>query len=59
MSRSEPVERVSYSVEEFAAAHRLSKATVYRLIESGAIPVLRLGKSIRIPDDAYRNGGAS
>ncbi len=36
------------TVEEVAAALRVSRATVYRLISAGSLPGLRVGKSLRV-----------
>lgn len=41
-------------VPEAARRLSLSQATVYRLIESGEIPVMRIGRSVRIPVDGLR-----
>lgn len=57
MSRSEPIERKSLSVAEFAAAHGLCRATVYKLIGDNKIPAFRLGHSLRIPANAGPTGG--
>jgi excisionase family DNA binding protein len=40
------------TVREVAAKLRVSRATVYRLVQSGALPVLRVSNSIRIPAGA-------
>ena len=40
------------TVREVAARLRVSRATVYRLVQSGALPVLRVSNSIRVPEDA-------
>ena len=37
------------TVREAAARLRVSRATVYRLVQAGAQPVLRISNSIRIP----------
>lgn len=37
------------TVREVAERLRLSKMTVYRLMESGEIPSLKVGRSFRIP----------
>lgn len=37
------------TVREVAERLRLSKMTVYRLMESGEMPSLRVGRSFRIP----------
>ena len=36
------------TVVEVAAALRVSKATVYRLVQSGAMPSIRTGRTVRI-----------
>lgn len=36
------------TVIEVAAALRVSRATVYRLVQAGALPGIRVGKSVRI-----------
>jgi excisionase family DNA binding protein len=38
------------TVAEVAAIMRLSKMTVYRLVNSGQLPALKVGRSIRIPE---------
>jgi excisionase family DNA binding protein len=47
------------TVAEVAAILRLSKMTVYRMVNSGALPALKVGRSVRIPehvvDDYLRN----
>jgi excisionase family DNA binding protein len=40
------------TVREVAARLRVSRATVYRLVQAGALPVLRISNSIRIPEGA-------
>ncbi len=40
------------TVAEVAAAMRVSKMTVYRLVHSGELPALRVGKSFRVRQDA-------
>lgn len=46
-------ERRSLSAKEIAARHGLAVSTVYGMIRAGELgPVLRLGKSIRVPVDA-------
>ncbi|MGH3611321.1 MAG: helix-turn-helix domain-containing protein [Pseudonocardia sp.] len=39
-------------VGDVAAALNVSPATVYRAIESGALRAIKLGKALRIPQDA-------
>jgi excisionase family DNA binding protein len=40
------------TVREVADGLRVSRATVYRLVQAGALPVLRISNSIRIPEGA-------
>jgi excisionase family DNA binding protein len=44
----------TYSVEEVAALHHVSKLTLYRAIQRGDVPfpVIRIGRCIRIPREA-------
>lgn len=44
-----------FTVAEVAAILRVSKMTVYRLVNDGTLPAFRFGRSIRInPDDLKR-----
>lgn len=46
-------ERVRYlTVAEVADLMRLSRMTVYRLINRGELPAVRVGRSFRVPQDA-------
>ena len=40
------------TVTEVADIMRVSKMTVYRLIHSGDMPAIRVGKSFRVPEAA-------
>ncbi len=40
------------TVAEVAALMRVSKMTVYRLVHSGDLPAVRVGRSFRVPEDA-------
>ena len=40
------------TVAEVAEVMRVSKMTVYRLVHSGELPAVRVGKSFRVPQDA-------
>lgn len=42
------------TVTEVAKNFRVSKMTVYRLIEHGQLPAARIGRSLRIPEQAVR-----
>jgi len=45
--------RVRYlTVLEVADVMRVSKMTVYRLLHSGELPGVRVGRSFRVPQDA-------
>jgi excisionase family DNA binding protein len=39
------------TVAEVASLLRVSTMTVYRLIQSGQLPAVRIGRSYRIPED--------
>ena len=43
---------VAVTVSEVADIMRVSKMTVYRLIHSGEMPAIRVGKSFRVPESA-------
>ena len=40
------------TVAEVAAAMRVSKMTVYRLVHAGELPAVRVGRSFRVSEDA-------
>jgi excisionase family DNA binding protein len=40
------------TVAEVAAVMRVSKMTVYRLVHSGELPAVRVGRSFRVPEQA-------
>ncbi|HET9552665.1 MAG TPA: helix-turn-helix domain-containing protein [Anaeromyxobacteraceae bacterium] len=40
------------TVREVAARLRVSRATVYRLVKRGTLPVVRVSNAIRVPTDA-------
>ncbi len=42
------------TVTEVADVMRLSKMTVYRLIHSGELPAIRVGRSFRVPVPAVK-----
>ncbi len=44
-----------YTVAEVAAMMRVSKMTVYRLVQSGTINCIRFGRSYRVPQSAVRD----
>jgi len=39
------------TIAEVAARMRVSKMTVYRLVHSGELPALRVGRSFRVTED--------
>jgi excisionase family DNA binding protein len=45
-------EVVFLTVAEVAAVMRVSKMTVYRLVHSGHLPAIRVGRSFRVPEQA-------
>ncbi len=42
------------TVAEVASRMRVSKMTVYRLVHSGELEAVRVGRSFRVPDDAVQ-----
>ncbi|WP_397202783.1 helix-turn-helix domain-containing protein [Nocardioides sp.] len=42
---------VFLTIAEVAAKMRVSKMTVYRLVHSGELPALRVGRSFRVTED--------
>ena len=40
------------TVAEVAAVMRVSKMTVYRLVHGGELPAVRVGRSLRVPEQA-------
>jgi excisionase family DNA binding protein len=42
------------TVAEVAAVMRVSKMTVYRMVHSGELPAVRVGRSFRVPAKAVR-----
>ena len=38
------------TVAEVAAILRLSKMTVYRMVNNGTLPALKVGRSVRVPE---------
>jgi excisionase family DNA binding protein len=43
------------TVAEVAKIMRLSKMTIYRMVNSGTLPALKVGRSIRVPQSAVDN----
>ncbi|HWO63031.1 MAG TPA: helix-turn-helix domain-containing protein [Umezawaea sp.] len=50
--RSSLVQVQFLTVAEVASMMRVSKMTVYRLVHSGELPAVRVGKSFRVPEKA-------
>lgn len=52
-SAQRPLSEVKFlTVAEVAAAMRVSKMTVYRLVHTGELPAVRVGRSYRVPEQA-------
>jgi excisionase family DNA binding protein len=43
------------TVAEVAAIMRVSKMTVYRLVQAGSMPAVRVGRSYRVPEQAVQD----
>ena len=55
-SGEQPLAEVKFlTVAEVAAAMRVSKMTVYRLVHSGELPAVRVGRSFRVSEEAVHN----
>ena len=51
-----PLAQVKFlTVAEVAALMRVSKMTVYRLVHSGELPAVRVGRSFRVPEKAVHD----
>jgi excisionase family DNA binding protein len=51
-----PLAEVKFlTVAEVATAMRVSKMTVYRLVHSGELPAVRVGRSFRVSEDAVHD----
>ena len=51
-----PLSDVTFlTVAEVASAMRVSKMTVYRLVHSGELPAVRVGRSFRVPERAVHD----
>lgn len=48
---NEPTASRYLTVSEVAAALRVSNMTVYRLVSSGELPAVKIGRSLRLPVD--------
>ncbi|GGV11420.1 MULTISPECIES: helix-turn-helix domain-containing protein [Thermomonosporaceae] len=55
-SGERPLSEVRFlTVAEVAAVMRVSKMTVYRLVHSGELPAIRVGRSFRVPEQAVHD----
>jgi excisionase family DNA binding protein len=55
-SNERPLGEVRFlTVAEVASAMRVSKMTVYRLVHSGELPAVRVGRSFRVPEQAVHS----
>ena len=55
-SNDRPLGEVKFlTVAEVAAAMRVSKMTVYRLVHNGELPAVRVGRSFRVPEQAVHS----
>lgn len=55
-SSERPLNEVVFlTVAEVAAVMRVSKMTVYRLVHSGHLPAIRVGRSFRVPEQAVHD----
>src|SRR4051794_35441756 len=55
MGSETPLSDVRFlTVAQVALAMRVSKMTVYRLVHSGELEAIRVGRSFRIPEEAVR-----
>ncbi|MEU8133094.1 MULTISPECIES: helix-turn-helix domain-containing protein [Streptomycetaceae] len=55
-SADRPLNEVNFlTVAEVAAVMRVSKMTVYRLVHSGEMPAIRVGRSFRVPEQAVHD----
>jgi excisionase family DNA binding protein len=43
------------TVAEVAGLMRVSKMTVYRLVNAGTLPAVRVGRSVRVPEQAVND----
>jgi excisionase family DNA binding protein len=55
-AESRPLNEVVFlTVAEVASVMRVSKMTVYRLVHSGHLPAIRVGRSFRVPEQAVHD----
>ena len=51
----ERMERLAYRIPEAAETLGISRSKVYQLIDSGDLPAIRIGQTLRVPAEALRN----
>ena len=55
-SGERPISEVRFlTVAEVASVMRVSKMTVYRLVHSGELPAIRVGRSFRVTEQAVHD----
>lgn len=55
-SSDRPLSEVRFlTIAEVATVMRVSKMTVYRLVHSGDLPAVRVGRSYRVPEQAVHD----
>ncbi len=54
IARNSPGEKLLLRIEEAAERLSISRSKTYELISTGGLPVVRLGRSVRIPTEALR-----
>jgi excisionase family DNA binding protein len=56
MAKSDELAEIKFrTVAEVASIMRVSKMTVYRLVHSGELPAVRVGRSFRVPEQAVHD----
>ena len=54
--RDSPLAEMKFlTVAEVATVMRVSRMTVYRLVHSGEVPAVRVGRSFRVPERAVHD----
>lgn len=48
------IEAQFLTIADFCQRFRVSRSTLYRQVNSGALPILKIGRSTRIPATAAR-----
>jgi excisionase family DNA binding protein len=55
-AREAPLAEMKFlTVAEVATVMRVSRMTVYRLVHSGELPAVRVGRSFRVPERAVHD----